>query len=408
MSTSQLIGPPPAVAAYPFRPGDDRGTVEDLFLYTDSTSRPLRPPITLISPAVVGGTPEFRFEDADGAEAFDTAAVGVTYAATVWGSGFTLHRWTLGYESLVVLARTADVPFAPPGGVLDERASDAALPSVRVLVVNGVEVTSGPVRFEAGYNCDVTADPTAGEVTFAAVPGGGEGVFADCTPAERVLRTVSRAGPSPVTGAMGMDAADCLAVTPSEFAVTLRADCRPCADCDDYVRLYKALKKLDDSGRALAERAADVRDRYRAAVERWNAEKACREAHPMRVSGTAYVSGGSNCAAVVVAVCNPNRHCLADLSVRLDWSTDDGTGQVVSNSTVLYTSGGSGRVYVMPGAWPTWYAAWGSVDPGRSVRLKFSICFPTAVAGQSATLTATASAAGLPDFASETLEISFT
>lgn len=393
MSTSQLAGPPPAVASYPFRPGDDRGTVEDLYLYLD---RPALSPVTLVGPSggssASAGASEFRFEGAGSTPLFDTADA-TDHSVRAWGGGFELHRWLIGRESLTVLARTGVTPYAPAGGRLDERAWGLATPSVRVLVVNGVEIDSGRVVLKAGYNLDAVAAPETGVVTLGATPGAGEGQYRDCGPGETPLKTINRARPS-ATGAFALTAADCLSAAAAEAGLTVSGDCRPCLDCDDLERVYKALKQADDAGAELGARYVAAVNQYNTAVTRWNAEKACREAHPLKVAGTPYRSAGTTCVAVAVAHGNTHPYCLADVFVTLSWAAPV-TGQYVTGSGAVYLPNGQAQAVAPFGAWPAFSFAWGSIDPGRSARAKASFCFPGGTPGQSATLTATTTAGGV-------------
>lgn len=391
MSTNQLAGPPPAVASYPFRPGDDRGTIEDLYLYLD---RPALSPVTLVGPSSSSsssGGPSLRFEGLGATPLFDTADA-TDYSARPWGGGFELHRWRIGNESLTVLGRVGVGPYAPAGGRLDERAWGRAAASVRTLVVNGVEIDSGRVVLRAGYNLDASASPETGVVTIGAVPGAGAGQYRDCGPGEVLLKTINRVGPT-AAGAFALTAAECLSAAAVEAGLTVSGDCRPCLDCDDLVRVYKALKQADAAGAELGGRYVAAVNQYNSGVTRWNDQKACREAQPVKIAATPYRSAGSTCAVILVSHGNTNPHCQADVSVSLSWSSPV-TGQYVTGSGVVYLPNGQTQAVSPFGAWPVYSFAWGSIDPGRSARAKASFCFPGGTAGQTATLTATTTSAG--------------
>lgn len=402
LSISQLAGPPPAVASYPFRPGDDRGTVEDLYLYLD---RPAASPVVLASPtgSSSSGVPSFRFEGAGSTPLFDTADA-TDYSARPWGGGFELHRWRIGSESLTVLGRVDVVPYAPAGGRLDERAWGRATPSVRALVVNGVEIESGRVVLRPGYNVTAAADAAAGTVTIGAVPGAGAGQYRDCGPGEVLLKTINRAGPTEA-GAFALTAADCLSVAAVEAGLTISGDCRPCLDCDDLVRVYKALKQADAAGAELGARYVAAVTRYNEAVTRWNEQKECRESRPVRIAATPYRSAGTTCAVVMVTHGNTKPYCQADVSIVLSWAAPV-VGQYVTGSGVVYLPNGQTRTASPFGTWPTYTFAWGSIDPGRSARVKASFCFPGGTPGQTATLTATAVSAGVT-VGTETFTVTF-
>lgn len=404
MSTTQLIGPPPAVDSYPFAPGYRREGVEDLFLFLD---RPVAPPVRLDTPTAssswsLGSTPNFRFLDDTGAVVFDAAAA--AYTTADWGSGFVLHRWEVGDESLVILVREEAGLSLPDSGVLDERTWDSARPALTSLVVNGQEVDAGRVVFESGYNLDLTA--AGGRITVAATPGGGSGVVEDCTPTRPPLRTVSRVAPDR-NGNLRLSANDCLAITAAPARLTVRGDCPQCAPCAAFENVYKALKKIDVKGADLGSRASTIRDAYAEAVSRWNAEKACRESRPLKVTAVAYAAGTRRCAAIMVTFCNSTKVCLVDMTLALHWvpSRPGLTADVYPNSTTIYRQNGLASVYTLSGAWPDWSAGWGSVDAGRTVRLKFSVCFDGELPGDFADLTATVSAAGRPAFAVDTVRV---
>lgn len=394
MSTDQLIGPPPAVASFPFAPGSDRGTIEDLYLYLD---RPARPPLrlgevgSLSSSSSATGVSPLIVEDAASVVVFDTREA--TYTSRAWGGGFDLHTWRRGFERLTVLTRSGVDPSAPVGSRLDERVWGRATPSVRTLIVNGVEISSGRVVLKAGYNL---AASVAGEaVTLGAVPGAGAGQYRDCGPGAVPVKTINRAGPS-ASGAFSLTAADCLSVTASaeaESALTVSGDCRPCLDCDDLVRVYKALKQADAAGAALGARRVAVTEQYNAGVERWNSQKECREAHPTRAVVSPYKSAGSTCAVLMIAHGNTTAYCQADAFVTLSWSSPV-IGEYLPGSGLIYLPNGQTRGTDPTGTWPNYSFAWGSIDPGRSARVRASFCFPGGVPGQTATLTATTIVAG--------------
>lgn len=411
MSTSQLVGPPPGVGNFPFRPGFSRGDVEDLHLFVDKV---VVSPVKLIrhgsslSSSGSADTP-FYAVDANGQVLFDT--LGLTPTIRSWSSEFDLYRWILGNESLSMLLRPGyDFGFEDEAQ-LDERAWSAAPLRITEIIVNGESTTSGPVIFESGFNLQA-ADTGDGQVTFNAGTGLGDGLDTECLPTPAPLRTLTRVGPD-TYGNFNLRAqtGDCLTVTnPEEAQLMIRGDCGPCVTCDDFVRVYKAIKKIDDAGEEIGSRAMGIRDAYTAAVTRWNEEKACREARPLRITSSAYASGNTQCAVVMVTFCNSLQVCLVDLQLALNWTVSGETivGEIVAGSTVLYPQGSAGIQYNLTGEWPDFGAGWGSVDPGKTVRLKFNICFPGVVSGDWAELEAIVTSAGLPEFADDTLRVTFT
>lgn len=293
-----------------------------------------------------GADKDLVVTDAGGRVVLDTAAAS-SRTARSWGRSLVTLAWRAGTAVLRCTMRTAPPPwdFSRTWAAVIDLSGDAdaaldgrallrlprRLTSVRV---GDVVLDAGDVDFAAGYNVTLDAAPAAANdggrrtasVTFGAAPGSGPGRYGGCADEAAPLRRLGGAAPT-AGGDLFLDAGGCYrvqrpvelsggvggtaAVTP--HALQLYNDCTPCCKCDDFARTYAGVARLFDRWRALGAAASAARDGYAANVDRYNAQAACRAAHPLKLvlagerDGVLFVGG---------LACNATACCLVPAVLR--------------------------------------------------------------------------------------------
>lgn len=293
----------------------------------------------------------FRYQSA-GAAVTVTDADGRVVAEVEWTGG-TVRQWGDRYVREWVTAPLVVRAVVHGSGadddvaalVLDPRTCNRLPARVTAFRV-GLTRLTGNVRFQAGYNVDLSgerrADQVAGgrfrsAVNMDVVPGAGDGRLEGCQQVVPVVRRINRVGPDCagnfrvevdpclrlgppllVTGPAGAErtaAFDAAGLTADEAAHALRVenDCRPCCDCDAYVRTYRGLKRVRERWRELAAQAEAVRDTYEDNRARWQAAAACRLLNPSRL----VVQPDRDCrTSIGGSYCNVTACCLNALEIR--------------------------------------------------------------------------------------------
>jgi len=347
---------------YPFTgEGDLVGGVLDLYLSYPDPECAYVLPFTL---TVSGDT--FTVTDA-------TAAVVVTAdtidaASRAWGTR-TVYEWTVGPVLRVVVR---DDLLVDGTGVLDLRTCNrlpARVTSYRV----GLVSVSGNVKFEAGYNIDMSGAvpddrPDGGrfvnQVNMDAAPGAGAGRLSGCDDIATLVRKINRAVPD-CGGNFNIEVDPCLrgqlalfvdggpdepraadyseagmTYAEAKAAIKLHSDCHPCCECDYFVRTYRGLKRMWGKWRDVAVKAETVRDMYEENRQRWLASRQCRFENPARL----VVSTDGNCkTAVGGSYCNFTTCCVSPVELRftmqkfedglpVDWTTGSAQNATISGS----------------------------------------------------------------------------
>ncbi len=262
-----------------------------------------------------------------------------------WGADRYVREWISG--PLVVRCVVWQTPTDNDVDrlVLDPRTYNRLPARVTAFRV-GLTRLTGNVRFQAGYNVDLSGERPADQVTggrfrsavnIDVVPGAGDGRLEGCQQVVPVVRRINQVGPDCagnfrvevdpclrlgppllVTGPAGAERtaafdADGLTADEAAHALRIENDCRPCCDCDAYVRTYRGLKRVRERWRELAAQAEAVRDTYEDNRARWQAAAACRLLNPSRL----VVQPDRNCrTSIGGSYCNVTACCINALEIR--------------------------------------------------------------------------------------------
>ena len=325
---------------YPFvGESDGAGVVLDAYLSYEDAACAYRLPFRLV---ITG----------DDVDVYDAADVPVFHGLLsqcnlrAWGTR-EVREWVSDPHVLRLV--TKDVTDC--SAVLDPRTCNRLPARVKSLRVGLVKMR-GRVRFEAGYNIDLAGGSTpeaervdgaryASAVNIDAVPGAGLGRLAGCEDVEVLVRKINRQGPD-CGGNFKVEVDPCLRASlplfvngnsgetrtaeyshedlstdEAKHALRMTSDCRPCCDCDYFVRTYRGLKRVRNKWRAAAAKLEGVRDVYEANRERWMASRQCRIDNPARL----LVWPDMRCTSSVAgSFCNFTTCCLVGLEIRFTMS----------------------------------------------------------------------------------------
>ncbi len=260
-------------------------------------------------------------------------------SSTPWGSR-TVYEWV----GASTVARIVTTGLSDGIGVLDPRTVERMPARVRSIKV-GLQTFTGNLVFESGYNIDMSGVAGAGNdggrhvnaLNMDAVPGAGFGRQPGCEETQPVVRRINHVSPDDggnflitfdgcfrgqlVTTAVEEDGVGATAqygggdLTAEEARASLKvfSDCKPCYDCDYFVRTYRGLKRVWDKWQAVAANAEDARDVYAANRQRWLDQLACRVANPARLVAVPEAKcksffGGS--------YCNLTKCCVSPIELR--------------------------------------------------------------------------------------------
>lgn len=401
-------------------------------------------------------TPAFSHDieivDANDEVVFSSLASGVEFESWDWDGRLKILQWVDGENICRVVYHTAwspeDAPITydeyiePTSAVLSSRVVWQYPRRVNAFVVGLTTVQADTVEFQNGYNTELlteTPDLADGArrttvVGMTAIPGGGSvGRFGPgCEEGvDPAIRRVNSIGPN-ARGNFTLDASGCYRVqrpiqsvlTAGDIrdvqvrnhAVQVANDCGPCCDCDDFINVWEALRKLRNRYSDLVSTAQAVRDQYHANRQRWLDSAECRDNRKLRIAVAPICPGELG---VAVGYCNNSPDCLVGLVIHMSFQYTDMrddpctrnqvTGEQGSNKdtpitavttatfdelvcqstfragnvdpdTVKGNSGGASKVarefYKLGGGWPHYWAQWDAVEPGGmasvTFRLKFS------------------------------------
>jgi hypothetical protein len=453
--------PPDGGSDYPFlAPSPEaKGLLADFLLYYDGQVPDFRPPLSLYwlygfgssSSSPLPGTPtptharDLVVKDADGITVFDS-----TTASFASGGTSRLHAhwwWAQGAACKCIsyahhpsddgLPTTYPTNFYPSDGRLDPRAYVQMPARLRSITANSHLLNPGKVVFIGGYNTTllvgsagapqpvapkVTADAPFGggrlttKVTTRAVPGEGLGRADGCVDFTPTVKQINGAGADP-GGAFNLDATGCLhsnkgvrvlGIYGSRTAIDLPGvirlgnSCHSCCPCNYYARTYKGLDRLWAEGRDMAGKTQDVLRLHRSNLSRWEAQKACRAAQPLRL---ATIPEPGCRASVGGSACNPTSACLSPLLLRFTVQVFNGPTDI-TGSTHGFACGpayinGDGspygrEPYALGGAWPVYDVWFDSADPASISLARFRVCAAGCATGTSLRVTLTAHTPDVP------------
>lgn len=370
----------------------------------------------------IGGapTPVHDFDllvlDAEDREVFRSTTA--AFRAEIWGDAWLSLEWISDTAHCRVLV-TSDYTnrnrhWGPENAYLDIRTLTREPPRVRSITVGTRVFDSDELEWRAGYNLEMEAQLAASNpggrrrqrIVMSAVPGAGIGRFPACDEQDLVIRTINGIPPAD-DGTFRVELDSCFrwlrphwitgedprTASITSATVQLRNDCLPCCDCEDYIRVYKAITRLWDRVRSAYEAIDNTRENYAEIVQRWLDQKECRESNPLRLTAIPACPCVLNVSAVL---CNTTDQCLVDTELRITGQMlaggevvplDQGImADVVLGSTIRGTRTGQ-EPYVLGGEWPIYSVYFDAISPGESVWVLFQLTFPNCEASQSVKLT---------------------
>jgi hypothetical protein len=182
-------------------------------------------------------------------------------------------------------------------------------------------------------------------------------------------------------------------------ALKISNDCGPCCECDDFVNVYEAIRKISNRYAELGRRAELVRDQYRENITRWESQRECRRANLLQV---AMLPLGPCRLAVAASLCNGTSEPLLDAQLTLDFSASSLAGCIVCASTFRrgnvdpYRNVPPSRLmpYKLGGEWPIFTANFDCINEGENGYVTFVLQFPGCSPSDTVSLTLSAAAAG--------------
>jgi hypothetical protein len=397
-------------------------------LGTDSSVRPaFAPAETHLADVLV--------YDRNNQVAFDSTAG--DYVVRNWTTSLRIHQWTatgsvmrliqhVGWPDNWEASRTYQTHIVPEDGTLDSRIVDRQPKKLRSFTVGVTGGIKNNVVFQGGFNIELIDEGTFQElaatnsvvvspdatgiggdrsghrITIDGEPGSGLGRFPGCSDVASEILTINGVGANAV-GDFHIDASRCYwlerpgavtQVSPRIITVTpntlqLHADCKPCADCDDFVAVKRAIDILWAEWLSLGARAERVRDIYSDNRLRFLQDQQCRTSKVQRLTVRAGPGGFIN---VGYAFCNFRDDCEGPLEVKFDITT---SGTVSDIRPVTYQvfkndlPGGTMEPYTLGGAFPQFTAFWDVVNRKQAARVTFLLHACDAVDGDTFTIVAT-------------------
>lgn len=292
--------------------------------------------------------------DADEQTVFDSTTA--EFGVNDWGDDRRIYEW-VGETGVCRLVAALDAVDEfddhedHDDAYLDARTYHRLQRRVSAVRV-GLQRLTENVRIQAGYNLALSVEDGAridggrfvNRINIDGVPGAGAGRLTGCEDVEPVLRRINQQLPD-AGGTFHIDADDCLRLQPSLFItdteltrtaqytaegytaeeakslLKLYDDCRPCCDCDYFVRTYRGLSRLWDKWVVEAQDLETIRDTYTANRERWLDYYACRIANPIRIIALTERACRSFFGA---SYCNTSKCCLNQVELRFTFQLFSG------------------------------------------------------------------------------------
>jgi hypothetical protein len=377
---------------------------------------------------------DIRIKDVRGQVVFDSATANY-YRAAAWSERLRVHEWRTAKATCRLVqhtafpdagsVRTIPAQISPVDGRLDERCSQTwPLRLDSVAVAGGMGLLAGtPGLVVAGYNIDLQQSQLVRgfrqvtQLTIAAVPGAGAGLYPGCTePVVVNLEQVNGVGPNG-NGDFSLAAAGCYwlrvpstrsggLVTPASATLQLGNDCGPCCTCDDYEAVQRGILVQWNEYEEIALTSRLTLAQYQYNIDRWNRAAACYNSQQVHVNA---LPAGDNVDAIV-AICNSSTDCLTGTAIIITVNTATGVPFEVIPSATFITNGlGRTFPYTLAQSGNTLTATWETVPPQVSVSVRFRLLFGPRDAATDVTVAATATTdngvTGLPGAAAMTVTL---
>lgn len=405
----------------------------DLFLSYIDDSCDFRPPFRVVWMAGFGSSVvanpsaytstharDIVIVDANDVVVFDST-LATDYSENDWGTELYVCCWQ--YDSNVLrLTRhtikpdgttlTASTPNYIAADVeLDPRTYTRQPRKVTGIRV-GLDLLQEPydnVLLQEGYNIRLQVDPEVvvdggrrvRQIRIRAQGGDGAGLVPACLTASRYINRINATSPTDA-GNFKLTTNGCYrlqrpvevvsntprtvkfadpALTDEEAASALKLynDCAPCCDCMDFVRTYEGIRRVWNRYLELGDRAETIRDQYAINIERWNNQKACRDANVPKLiligePGSRVFIGGS--------FCNTTTGCIGPVVLRLTLETFRGGGpfdctaeggarvKCRENRRIGSDTGDIETVFDLVGAYPIYDVWFDKVAPQSAISFK--------------------------------------
>jgi len=336
----------------------------DFWIYLASGNK-VEPPLKLSyiygfgpQPGTIGrevsGCFDLGIVDGNGNTVFDTRN-SVLQFVNSWGPQLSVARWedpqqgilcvvfhtawdkTEGYPSLPIY-------FEPTNGVLDPRTYIVDPNKITSLAVEGQTITP-TFQIEPGYNYEIELSKEDGIRPKAIInmnvdAGAGAGKYpVDCdSEIDRTISTINNVVPDE-QGNFTINADPCFNLIPEdtlrnvdvidELRITsgkleLQMDCSSCSDCQDYINVWEAARKIRDKIDNLNQKQLSVRDTYEKLVQRFEDNRKCRE--EKKLFGQ-IIPICPDRAVIVAGYCNTEDRCLRRVALAISLQYEDGTGK---------------------------------------------------------------------------------
>jgi hypothetical protein len=375
---------------------------------------------------------EVRIMDGSGHVIFDSEDAEY-YGAYNFGGRFRSHEWATDDTVCRIIQHTAvddddeikiySHDFAPATAVLDERCTQPLAAGVTSLTVDdSLMKLRATTQWVCGYNVQIGVAAyaaglqTGSELTFSAVPGSGMGRFPGCESTDSIIRSINQV-PGTADGAFALAAKDCFWVRPKlvsdggHIAVVPNTlefgdDCNPCLKCEDLEETQIALLKLFAKWEVIESGRRYALDLYKLNIDRWTAQKACREKIYPRIEAVAY---DGNKVSVTSGICNRSEGCLTDVTVRVRAEVVGGSASLefAQANAYRYSPGVGVAPYTPDGEAMDFTSRFDSVSPGLGpiVRVQFRITPDVLPVVVRFTATALAGEVELPGTASKSVSL---
>jgi len=399
------------------------------------------------TPPAWAPTPSHAYDvvvtDADGYAVFDSTK-STDYRSRPWGSHMLVHEWILGESVLRLVHRVGDgkgnptAPdfeehMAPQYALLDPRTILRQPKRVKSIKIGSNRLT-GHISLTGGFNVELTDGGAiekqqetfspieqttirAGRrIKISASPGSGLGRYPGCGDVDISLRFINGVGPN-AYGDFLLTPKDCVwyerpgTITNShprrvdtvQHTMQLHDNCKPCCECDDYVRVQKAMQKQFEKWRILAKRAERSRDIYADSRRRWLAQKHCREDNPQNLTIYQYCDDKLG---IGYGFCNTTDKCRGplDIAIKIEVFAAGGGGAVPSAAssvklvpnTAKKSDPATGRMVPvdLPYVGGRWLAHWDLLNSRDGAKLVFMVQGCNILDGGSARVTVSATFAG--------------
>ncbi len=395
------------------------------------------------------GAADVIVTDATDTIVFDSRqATGDNYLTQPFGDLLHIHEWQTDSAICRLVQHTAfedaedavafPASIQPLQGELDARTYEPLSSRVQSLRVGLVQM-AGHVRLLSGFNTVLTPDETklsglqrVTKLTLSATPGSGLGRYPGCESPDIVIREINGQRPDE-HGRFLLSATGCYWVRQPQNTVpgarnllalepaTLQVgnDCGPCCVCDDYVRVYKGLRRVWQTYKEIGQRAVATRDQLALNILRFEESKACRQNRILSVQSLPH---NGNKVELLAAVCNASGDCTLNVELRLRVTVNNqkfppdlpaaALAPTVDCGSVLL-SGDRGLepspIAVVDGAY---VGFWDYVDPGQTATMRLRISVPYIGPGTSVTACVTATVDGVavpedPDYQEDCVTVGF-